>query len=144
MTVEWLLDRICDDPVVVIDTARTRAGDWATVVIARDEALSQIEPVQSPSWPAAQEAHARVMQVARDALDARGILRRTTPTSEGGQLPAPDGSTTGPAIEGARALGIDIPMIQGQTRRTPAERIRHLEELRKDAERLRQQPEEDA
>lgn len=137
MNADWLLDRICDDPVVVIDTARTPAGDWATVVITRDEALSQIEPLSSPTWPAAQEAHARMIRMVCDNLAARGIPQAVAPSADKESSRAPEGSRFTPAIDRARALGIDIAAIEAQLRRSPAERIRVMEEQRRGLERLR-------
>jgi hypothetical protein len=32
----WAIHRISDDPVVVVDTARTPLGDWATIPLTRD------------------------------------------------------------------------------------------------------------
>jgi len=83
---DWLLDRICDSPTIVVDTARAPAGGWCTLVISRDEDLSQLEPLHSSSWLAAQEAHAQVIQDVRKALVARGIPWRAPQSIEGERL----------------------------------------------------------
>jgi hypothetical protein len=45
----WAMHRISDDPVVVVDTARTPLGDWATIPLTRDSELEALGVMRSSS-----------------------------------------------------------------------------------------------